>query len=138
MNAPNPDLGTGEDTAAAWIAKFLQTRGIRQHHAEEVPGPARAEHRAAVALAHQARQVAGVVDVGMAQEHGRQRGRIHARRGPVPQAQLLEPLKESAVQKQPPPPVVEQVLGAGDGAGRAEEGERGRHSDTTSPRSAGR
>ncbi len=28
MNAPNPDLGAGDDTAAAWIAKFLQARGI--------------------------------------------------------------------------------------------------------------
>ena len=54
-------------------------------------------------------------------------GRLDWQRLPVAQPQLLEPLKQAAIDQNPPAVDLKQMLGAGDGAGGSEErqGQRG-------------
>ena len=57
----------------------------------------------------------------MRQQHGVDGVCGQRQRLPVAQAQLLEPLEQAAVDQQLAPAVVQQGLGAGDGAGGTEE-----------------
>ena len=71
----------------------------------------------------QPRQVAGVVHVRVGQDHGVDGGRVDGQRVPVAPPQLLEPLEQPAVDEHAPVAGLDQVLGAGDGAGGTEEGQ---------------
>ena len=105
---------------------LLQMRRVRQQDLEQIGGAARAVHGSAEAVPDEARQVARVIDVRVAQDDGGERAGIEGRARPVPQAQGLEPLEEPAVEQQSAPAVLEEMLGAGDGAAcGSEKGEGG-------------
>ncbi len=83
----------------------------------------RSEDGAAVALLHQGRQVARVVDVGVGQHHRVDRFGGHGELAPVAKAQRLLTLEQAAVDEHPRPRGVEQEAASGDGPRRAEEAE---------------
>jgi hypothetical protein len=58
-----------------------------------------------------------VVDLGMGEQHSANVAWQHRQWLPVAQAQLLEALKQAAVDEQTLPIVLDQVFGAGDGLG---------------------
>lgn len=62
-----------------------------------------------------------MVQVRMSQNDHVDAGRLDRQRLPIAQPQVLEPLKQSAIDQNPPTVDLEQVLGAGDRAGGAEE-----------------
>ena len=62
-----------------------------------------------------------MVEMRVRQHDGIDARRAHRQRLPVPLAQLLESLKQTAVDEHPLAAGLEQVLGAGDGAGGAQE-----------------
>ena len=100
---------------------LLQMRRVRQQDLEQIGGAARAIHGTAEAVPDEPRQVARVIDVRMAQDNGGERAGFERRARPVPQAQGLEPLEEPAVEQESAVAVLEQMLGAGDGAARGPE-----------------
>jgi len=64
-----------------------------------------------------------MVQMGMGQHHGIDLVRRDGQRLPVAQAQLLVALEQAAIDQQALAVVAHQVLGAGDGAGAAQEGD---------------
>ena len=100
---------------------LLQVRRVRQQQRGEVPRAGGGEDGPVVAGAHQARQPAGVIDVGVRQHHHVDRLRLHRQRRPVALAQLLGALEQAAVHQHAHPVVLEEESGAGDRARRAEE-----------------
>ncbi|MBS1196195.1 MAG: hypothetical protein H6R33_915 [Actinobacteria bacterium] len=105
---------------------LLKAGGVGQHHPEEVRGGRRSPHRPLVGVtAHQAGQVAAVVDVGVGQQHlVGQRG-AEGRVLPVELGDLSRPLEHAAVHEQAAAARRQQELGAGDRVGAAKEGEMG-------------
>ena len=69
----------------------------------------------------QPRQVAAMVEVRVGEDDGVDRGGVDRQRLPVALAQLLETLKQPAVDEDAMAVHLEQVLRAGHGAGGAEE-----------------
>src|SRR5512138_598024 len=74
------------------------------------------------AQVHEARQVSAVIDVRVRQHDGIELLRIEWKMRPILEAQILEALKHPAVDEHLTLTAGEQVLGTGDGLGRAEEG----------------
>ncbi|MEX1251699.1 MAG: hypothetical protein WEA77_10955 [Hyphomonas sp.] len=87
---------------------FLNTSGIRQEYLAEFLRQFRAENRLLEALLHECRQVTGVVQMSMGQDHAIKVSRVNAKRLPVFQAQLLVTLKKSAIDEQLRLPLLNQ------------------------------
>jgi hypothetical protein len=100
---------------------FLDVRGVEQEDPGEVGGSRRAEDRPAKSVSDEQRQIARVIEVGVAQDDGIDAGRIEPWRRPVPTPQLLQALKEAAVEQHPTATRPEEEPGAGHGSRRAEE-----------------
>ncbi len=79
---------------------FLQGAGIFEHQAGERAGRLGAVDRAAVALCHEARQEAGVVEVGVGEDDRVDLLRPERERAPVALLELLVALEEAAVDEQ--------------------------------------
>ena len=104
---------------------LLQTGRVGKHDTQERSGRRRAVDRSSKSLAHESRQVTGVIDVRVTQ-HDRVEGPgIRDTLGPVSESELLESLEESAVEEDSPLPGANQVHGTRDGSGGSEELERG-------------
>ncbi len=80
---------------------------------------------------HHAGQAARVVDMGMREDDGVDVPCGDGQRLPVALAQLLASLEETAVDEHPLAVVLEEELGARDGARRAEEVNGGHARDST-------
>ena len=118
---------------------LLQVRRVAQDDLGERLGGVRAPDRAAEPVLDQAGQVAGVVHVGVGEQHVAEGRRIHGEGRPVRAAELLHPLEESAVDQDPARSCARAVRGAagrvdgekvlrpGHGACPAEECERRCH-----------
>ena len=78
---------------------------------------------AAVALADEAREAAGVVDVGVGEEDGGEGVGVEGSLHPVELAQGLEALEHAAIDEEAGTALLEQKARARDGTGAAVEGE---------------
>ena len=100
---------------------LVEVAGVGQHDAGQLGRAGRAPHRSPEAVAHEGRQVAAVVDVGVGEHDRVDAGRRDGEALPVALPQLLQALEEAAVDEHPTGGRVEQEAGAGDGAGGPEE-----------------
>ena len=106
---------------------FLDVAAVGQQHSAQVHRAGRGVDGALVAFLDQQRDVAAVVQVRMREHHRIDLGRHHGQRRPVAQAQLLVTLEQPAIHQQPVVVVLDQVLGACDGVGSAEESDGDAH-----------
>jgi hypothetical protein len=106
---------------------FLDMARVGQQDLAQVARARCAPDPALEAFAHQQRQVAAVVEVGMGQHHRVDLAGCHRRRHPVAQPQLLVALEQPAVDQQALVLVLDEELGAGHGAGPAEEADLDAH-----------
>ena len=100
---------------------LLNLAGVGHHDGGEVARGRRAINRAAETLAHQVRQIAAVIDVGMAKHHRVDLGGLEWKVAvPLP---CLGPLAliQPAVQQKTPACRLDQVHRAGNGSGGAPE-----------------
>ena len=102
---------------------FLDLGRIGQYQCAQVARARRAIDPPSEPLCHQARQVAGMIEVRMRQDHRMNRRGFNREWAPVALAQGLQPLKETAVNENPLIAGIEQVLRSGHGTGRAEKGQ---------------
>jgi hypothetical protein len=116
---------------------FLEPCGIREYEPAQIRGAGRAEDTAAESLRHEPRQEPRVIEVRMCQHHRVNGCGVDWRIGPVPLAQRLQALEQTAVDDQPRPLNIQQVLGAGHGLCCAEKGES-RHGGNYSRRKRAR
>ena len=88
-------LGVLAVSAAAGLfgVFFLQMRGIGQQDVAQLDGRRVGVNGPAESVAHQARQIAGVIQVRMRQHAPVEGRRLLGQRIPVAQAQLLQPLE---------------------------------------------
>src|SRR6266404_3413922 len=100
---------------------FLQVRGILQGNRRQFNRRWIRVNRSFVAIAHQARQPARVVEVRMRQHTIVDRLRMHRQRLEVPSAQLRRPLKNSAIQQQFFPRCLHQIFRARDCSCRSQK-----------------
>jgi len=84
--------------------------------ASTTPRSRRAEDAAAIAAGDEPGQIAAMIEVGVSQDDGVDGCRGDGEGVPVPQAQFLEALKQTAVDENPVPVHLEQMLGPGHGA----------------------
>ena len=103
----------------------LEFGGIGEHDRGDLRRDGRRHDPSAEAVAHQPRQVAAVVDVGVREQHRVDGGGGDGEGLPVA-GQELPLLVEPAVDEHARAPVLEQVARAGDVVGGAEEGQPGR------------
>jgi hypothetical protein len=104
---------------------FLEVSGIAEENLAEIAGGGVGENRAAKTVAHQPGQVAGVVDVGVSEDHPVDARRVDGQRLPVALAQFAVALEEAAIHQQPLPVRFHQMFRAGDAAGGTEKCEFG-------------
>ena len=104
---------------------FLNVRGVGQDERAQIARARRAEDAAAKSAADQPRQIAAVIEMRVREDHRVDALGIDRQRRPVAEPQLLQALKETAVDEHAVAAEVEQMFGAGDGAGGAEERQRG-------------
>ena len=76
---------------------FLQPGRVGQHQLAEIGRARRAKDALVIAIGDEPRQVAGVIEVRVREHGGGQVGRIDRQRLPIAKPQLLEALKQSAV-----------------------------------------
>ena len=93
---------------------LLEVARVRKHDPREILGPAGGGDGAAEAVLDQPGQVADVVDVGVREGDGVDPGGVDGQLVPVAQAEVLQPLVETAVHQEPPPGRLQQELRAGD------------------------
>src|SRR5262249_48155506 len=103
---------------------FLDVRRVGQDQAAELLRGRRAENTAPEAVLDEPGQVAAVIQVRVGEDHRVDGARGHRERLPVAGPKLLQALKQAAVHQNPAAGDVEEVLGAGDGAGGAQKGQR--------------
>ena len=109
---------------------LLDVRRVGQHDGAEVPGRGRGVDRSVEAVAHQQREPARVVDVGVAQHDAVEAPGIEGEPGvELPRLRPV-PLEQPGVEQESPARRLEQVHGAGDLARAAVEGK----TDHWSPR----
>ena len=77
---------------------LLQTCAVEQQHFGQIARRGGAPYRALIALAHQHRQPAAVVEVGVTQHHAVQATRVHRKRVPFALAQRLAALVQATVE----------------------------------------
>ncbi len=66
-----------------------------------------------------------MVQVGMREHDSVEAGRWDGKFVPVPKAQILQPLEQPAIEQNPPPVVLQKILGTCDGARRTKKCEFG-------------
>ncbi len=108
---------------------FLDVRRVGQDQRAELFRRWRAEDPAAKAGGHEPRQISAVIKVRMGQDDGVDGGRVDRQRLPVAEPQVLQALKQPAIDEDTPAADLEEVLGAGHRTGGAKkgQGERGAH-----------
>ena len=92
---------------------FLQPGRVGKHQLAQIGRARRAEHAAVIPVGDEPRQVAGVIEVRVRQNGRREVGRIDRQRLPIAQPQLLETLKQPAIDQDLVAAGLEQILGAG-------------------------
>jgi hypothetical protein len=80
---------------------FLQVCRIRQQHPQEIDSRRRSVHNASESLIYKTRQVTGMVDVGVRENHGVDGTRIDGRFLPVSLPKFLQSLEQSTVDQNP-------------------------------------
>ena len=103
---------------------FLQLRSVFEHDPGEVFGRRRTPDPSLETLCDQPRQKAAVIEVRVRENHRLDGIRPDRKRLPVSLTEILQSLKEATIDEQPSPVHLEQVLGSGDGARRAEKSQR--------------
>src|SRR5687767_14131653 len=98
---------------------FLQTRRVRQKNSREIGSPARAIHWSAKTMTHQTRQVTGVLDMRVRQQHRVKRSSIERRLLPITLSQLTPALKQPGINQHARAIRFDQVFRAGNCPGRA-------------------
>jgi hypothetical protein len=88
---------------------FVQVRRVEQHDLGQRLGRGRAPDRTGEAVTGEGRQGAGVVDVGVREDHGVDRRGIDGEALPVPLPEPLDPLEEPAVDEHAAAADVDQV-----------------------------
>ena len=104
---------------------LLKARRVGQDQRAEISRRRRREHLAAEALSDEPRQVAAVIEMGVRQNDGVDASGIDGERRPVPETELFETLKETAVDENAVLAEIEEMLRSRDRSGGAKEGERG-------------
>ena len=100
---------------------LLQEAGIAQHDVTELAGLGAGEHASAEPGPHELRQVAGMVDMGVGEDHVVDRLGIDRKVAVLFERLLAVPLIETAVQKNPLAAGFDEMHGASRGAGRTEK-----------------
>ena len=100
---------------------LLNAACVWQHHLREVLRAGCAEHAASVALCNETRKVSHVVQVGVCEDDGVQALWRNGKLIPVSETQILESLKQSAVEQNLLAVVFEEVLGPCYGACRTKK-----------------
>jgi hypothetical protein len=106
---------------------FLNARRVRKDQGAQLSSAGGAEDRSAKPLGDKPRQVTAVIEVRVRQNDGIDSRRVDRKRPPIPIPQLLETLKETAVDQNSAIIHVEQMLRAGDGTGGPKKRQRRRH-----------
>jgi len=107
---------------------FLQLAGVLEHQPGERARRLRRPDGAAEAPAHQLRDQADVIEVGVGEDDAVDGGGLEREPAPVARLGLLVALEHPAVDEQPALAEVEQRRAAGHGAARADEGDFGQGS----------
>jgi hypothetical protein len=105
----------------------LQVRAVAQHRRDQFDRRWRRMDLAAVAARHQPGQQAAVVEVRVAQDDGVERVRPESPRLAVARRGIAAALHEAAVDQHAAATVLDEVMGAGDLAGRPEERQTRHH-----------
>src|SRR6185503_17646067 len=100
---------------------FLQARGVGQKDLQQVSSAARAKYRPAKTMADEARQIAGVVDVRVGNDHRVDSGCVERRLLPVAIAQIASTLKEPTIDQDARATGFDQIPRAGYRARRSPE-----------------
>ena len=79
---------------------LLEMAAVGQQDPAEIGRRLRATRLASEAVAHQGRQVAGVIQMGMGQDDAVDTGRQDGKGCPVPEAELLQPLEQAAIHEE--------------------------------------
>ena len=91
---------------------FLEMAGVGQQDPREIAGPVRRGHPSGEAVLDEPRQVSGVIDVGVSQADGVDPREVDRKRIPVPEAEGLQSLVESAVDQESAPVGLDEELGS--------------------------
>ena len=89
---------------------FLNPPRVRQHDAAEILSAWRAEDASAEAVRDEPRKIAAVIEMRVRQHDSGQVRRVEGQAGPVPLAQLLQPLKQPAVNEDLRSTRIEEML----------------------------
>lgn len=100
---------------------FLDVRAVEKQHAHEIDGRRRGVDRPAITEHREARQQAGVIDVGMRQQHEVQRAHIEGKGTLVLLIGIATALEHAAVNQETGGRALDQEARAGHFAGRAEK-----------------
>ena len=103
---------------------FLQVRAVGQQQLAEFARGLGTQDLAREALLDQGRKIAGVVQMGMGEQHRIDRGRLDGKLRPVALAQLLVALEQAAIDQDALASGLDQVTRTGDGAGGTEKLQR--------------
>ena len=76
---------------------FLQIRRVGQHYAQQIASAGSGVYRTTKALVDNPRQVTGMIDVRVGQDHRAQLRQIDGQRRPVSLAQLFQSLEQAAI-----------------------------------------
>ena len=117
----------GSDAVGVCRLLLLESAAVAQQDLDQRRALGCAPHPTTKAVAHQPREVAAVVDVGMGDHHIVDGRGIDREGAPVPEPIGLQALEETTVDQGPPPAGVDEEPAAGHRAGCAEELERRRH-----------
>jgi len=101
---------------------FLEMAAIQQDQFRHIARGCRCENTTPEAVAHQFRQIAGMVEMGVGQDHGVDVGGRHRQRLPVQLAQVFQPLKQAAINQNALVTIGEKVFRAGDSSCTAKGG----------------
>ena len=113
---------------------LLKLGGVEEQKPRELERGGGAVHGTAKPVAHQARQIAGMIDVRVGQDDVIERGRLERRRAPVELAQLLETLEHPGVDQHAGAVRLDEVARTRHRAGRAVETEMQGHRFFPRPR----
>jgi hypothetical protein len=100
---------------------FLEIGGVPEENRRQLPRGGRAIDGTLESPMGKEGEVARVVQVRVTQHHRVDGLGVDGGSGPVPEPQLLETLKQPAVQQDAGPVGGDEVFGSGDGAGTAQE-----------------
>jgi hypothetical protein len=96
---------------------------VRQYELAEMAGAGRTEDPAAESGRNQPRQIARVIEMRVSQDDRVDRRRFYLKLRPIPLAERLQSLKETAIHQHARAVVLQQVLRSGDRSGRTQKRE---------------